>query len=619
MNKKVKGISKGAPSGLMISLFVHAGAFFLAGLLVVFSVVKKEEISFVPPPAVERPKMKLKKPKVKVKKSAKPSSPTRIMAKVSKAVMPELQLPELGGTGTGFGGIGDLGGFDMMPGIGDITVFGGGQTIGNDLEGTFYDFNRTFNGRSYSIDKDIFITEIARFIASGWKTTQLSRYYRSPKKLYTTTIAIPPIPSPLAPSAFGEPDNRDFCWMVHYKGKLVHKDGIRFRFVGTADDIIVVAVNGKTVLNGSRGWDRTSNNWVDCAPWTPSSADHRKWHILSDSAAVGDLIELEPGVPVDLDVMFAEVPGGNFNAVLCVMEEDVKYENNSKGQPILPLFRTAPTSRALQDIIYRGMPAEQLAITTGPIFNDFDSSVANPVVASEVDAAVETDDAAEPTAPASEANEMRVWTSLDGETFEGEFVTVIGRDAVFKTASKKQIKIPFDRFIAEDQRVVELSMPPSMKLDLGKKIRQKRLKYGAGLVGINEYTFTAKIDQTSSGDYTHKLKAEFFVIGSEIGASKYMLLDRGDESFVLSRENNRSFDFSGNAVEMLDFVTFGQRRGDRYEGFLITVTDELGRIIDYRSTPSWLYKNLEQLKALPVGSFMDKTCTRVWPTPLKAN
>ena len=63
--KKKLGVAKGGASGLMISLLLHAGAFVLAGLLVVFTVVSKEEKTFAPPKPVERPKMKLKKPKVK--------------------------------------------------------------------------------------------------------------------------------------------------------------------------------------------------------------------------------------------------------------------------------------------------------------------------------------------------------------------------------------------------------------------------------------------------------------------------------------------------------------------------------------------------------------------------
>jgi hypothetical protein len=102
-------VVKGAPSGLVISLLVHAAAFMLAGLLVVFNVVNKEEKKFVPPKPVDRPKMKLKKPKVKVKKNAKPKSSERIVTKVTKANMPDIQLPELSGIGDGIGAGGGAG------------------------------------------------------------------------------------------------------------------------------------------------------------------------------------------------------------------------------------------------------------------------------------------------------------------------------------------------------------------------------------------------------------------------------------------------------------------------------------------------------------------------------
>jgi hypothetical protein len=51
----------------MISLMVHAAAFLLAGLLVVFEVLDKPDVKFTPPPKIERPKMDLKRPPVKVK------------------------------------------------------------------------------------------------------------------------------------------------------------------------------------------------------------------------------------------------------------------------------------------------------------------------------------------------------------------------------------------------------------------------------------------------------------------------------------------------------------------------------------------------------------------------
>ncbi|WP_372798559.1 SHD1 domain-containing protein, partial [Pontiella sp.] len=597
MGRKGRSVIKGAPSGFVISLLIHAGAFVLAGLLVVFSVTQKTEKKFVPPKPVDRPKMKLRKPKVKVKKSAKPKSTTRIVTKVQKASMPDIQLPEMSGISDGLAG--DIGGFEILPNLEEISVLGSSQSIGSDLEGTFYDFNRRRNGSTYGMDTDVFITELARFVSSGWKTTKLAKYYRSPIQLYTTAIAVPPMPSPLAPSAFGEPDNMDFCWMVHYQGQLVHKDGIRFRFVGNGDDILVVAVNGKTVLNGSRGWDRDENRWVDCAEWLPDSADNRKWIKCHDYAAVGDLIELEPGVPVDLDIMFAEVPGGQFNAFLCIMEEGVKYENNTKAEPILPLFKTAELPRSLQDKIYRGMPYGEVSVTDGPVFNDYASSSPEPRPASPPPEEVEREAAGAPPAD----TELRTWVSKDGKAMEAQLVTAMGGYVLLKTNKGRQLEIPVEELSDDDVRFVELATPPDFKLDLGKKIRQRRLKYGEDAIGINEYTFTAKVKQDSSGVYRYPLTAEYYAIGSEMGGNQYILLDRAQSVFVPSEiEKGEAFEFSGPTFDMLDYDVYEMRRGDKYAGFLMLLRDERGRVIAHRSTPTWLYEHLDNLRQLPVGS-----------------
>jgi hypothetical protein len=75
---------------VLLSIVIHAALFLLAGMMVVFTVVKKEEKVFEPPKAVERPEMKLKKPKVKVKKNTKPKTNTRIVTKVKRASMPDI-------------------------------------------------------------------------------------------------------------------------------------------------------------------------------------------------------------------------------------------------------------------------------------------------------------------------------------------------------------------------------------------------------------------------------------------------------------------------------------------------------------------------------------------------
>ncbi|VGO14447.1 hypothetical protein PDESU_03009 [Pontiella desulfatans] len=366
---KAKGVVKGAPSGFVVSLLVHAAAFLLAGMLVVFSVVQKEEKKFVPPAPVDRPKMKLKKPQVKVKKTSKPKPTTRIVTKVKRASMPDIQLPEMSGMADGLAG--GIGGFEIMPDLGEVTIFGGGQSIGNDFVGTFIDFKRNRQGRPIPMSREKYTEEMKQFVLRGWKPAAIAQYYRSPKQLYATTIMVPAILSSIAPSAFDEADTIGYCWAVHYKGQLVHKEDITFRFWGQGDDNLVVRVDGKIVLNAS--WPGNSEEAMQsaCRGWSSKSADSRKFYLGNNTAVVGDWITLKAGVPLDMDVLIGEEPGGQFSAMLTVEVEGVDYPRNRQGGPILPIFKTTEPSHDLVDAIYETMPEGEASVTNGPVFRDY--------------------------------------------------------------------------------------------------------------------------------------------------------------------------------------------------------------------------------------------------------
>ena len=154
MIRKRQKIGKGTTSALLLSILIHAGLFLLAGMLVVFTVVKKEEKKFEPPKAVERPKMKLKKPKVKIKKTSRPKPTTRIVTKMNRASMPDIQLPEMSGMEGGLGG--GVDGFDMMPDLDTVSIFGSGQSIGNDFEGVVYSLLYDRKGGPAPMGPDMF-------------------------------------------------------------------------------------------------------------------------------------------------------------------------------------------------------------------------------------------------------------------------------------------------------------------------------------------------------------------------------------------------------------------------------------------------------------------------------
>lgn len=345
--KKIKKGDKGTPSAVLISIGVHAVILLLAGGLVVFSAIKKSEKKFVPPPPVDRPKMDLKKPRVKVKKASKPRATTRIASK-SVASMPDIQLPDISSAGSGLSG--GVGGYELVPDVGSMSVFGGSSSVavGNDFEGTFYSLKYDRRGQDASMDDPEYKNTIRRFCEMGWNPFVFAPFYRAPQKLYNTQIFIPTISSEFAPTYFGIPSGPDFdpvLWCVHYKGKIMRKDGGRFRFWGFGDDVLLVRVNGEVVLNASWGDFRT-----EIYDWERDPEDY-KYFMGHAQAAVGKWFELEPGVPVEMEVLIGEIPGGQFCAYLVVQDEAENYAQNQQGMPILPIFKTAEIPDRVKDKI----------------------------------------------------------------------------------------------------------------------------------------------------------------------------------------------------------------------------------------------------------------------------
>ena len=609
------------PTAVVVSILIHVGLFFGATALVIFKFRPPPPVKFEPPPPVKVPKMPLKKLNVKMKKPTKPKSSAKITAVVPKLDLHEIQFPDLASSGIGAGlsggsevvSFGDMPLFEEPPG-----VFGEPIDIGNNLIGTFYDFKRRRGGGTVVLDNEGFKIEVGKFTRGGWNTSHLARYYRAPKKLYATSIMIGSILSVLAPGEFGESGVEGLRWIVHYKGTLVYPKDIKFRFVGAADDILLVRVDGKDVLNGSwSGTGYTYSDWTTSAPGT--------YQLMGNTFAVfGDWITLKAHEPVDMQVLIGEVPGGVFSAMLAVEVEGVDYPLNKHGNPILPMFKTAEPTYDLLDAIYYNLFPGEATPVGGPVFCDYFEKT--------VDAG--SDATEEPTAKeepidekmAVSETELRTWTSTTGETFTGEYVMVMGDKVVLRDATGKNRKIPLDLISAEDRVFMELERPPKFKIEFSRASRQhrwlaKQKTYDPWqLPGAVDNTFTTKIKQVSAGSYPHELHIEFFAIGEERDGDNYILLDHQRSTFVPSEQKRNEYHtFSGRRVRLYDYEFFEDgRRGQQYGGYLVLVTDSRGKIIAHESSYTWLFEKREELAKLGLMNHFDKTCSRVHPPRPKA-
>ena len=607
MSKKKQKITKGMPSAVLLSIAIHVGLFLLAGMLVVFTVVKKEEQKFEPPKAVERPKMKLKKPKVKVKKTSKPKPTTRIVTKMNRANMPEIQLPEMSSIGDGLGG-GGVGGFDMIPDLDTVTIFGGSQSIGNDFEGVIYDFKRDRNGKKPTVamspdDYFKFKEHVEKFIKSGWKASSVARFYQSPRKLYTPMIMIPPITSALGPWAFGERDMYPYQYMLHYKGQLVHKDGIRFRFVVMGDNFLLIRLDGKVVMDYKNQFEHV----ITEKRFKPLSYHLGHWY-----AYATDWIELKPGVSMEMEAILGDYKGGLFSAMIAVEVEGEEYPKAPLPQdnPVLPIFKTSSLSADQVDAVYEFMWDGHLMVTNGPIFSDYDTDSDSSLSIA--------DTPVEPVPPATTESSLRMWTLNSGKSVDAEYVAIIGGKVVLKMARGKVVKVPRSNFSEEDLRLLDLLNPPKLKMDFKKHTSTFKVLYnpysGMPVPTAQEFAGGVVVKQKDMKEYAYPLKIEMYVVVDEYDGNNFILLDRQIETFTLSPENDKTFELRGDTKILRRYENYGGIvRGEKYKGYIILVYDERGEIIAQNVTHDWLLDLVDKLREFPIGRHFNKKGERVHP------
>src|SRR5690606_12222070 len=192
------------------------------------------------------------------------------------------------------------------------TAFGSSQRSDEGaMLGIFYDLKQSQKRRPLPPDLD-HMRILGAFLDSGWDENVLSRFFRATKPLYATEVLLPTMSAAAAPEAFGLTGIvRPSKWIVIYKAQVSPPaDGV-YRFVGIADDVLAVAVNGKTVLVSHFG----------------ATPDHSRWQEPSPEEAIpvwagrmkrGNWFEAKKGEPIDLDVLVGEIPGNLFGAWLLI-------------------------------------------------------------------------------------------------------------------------------------------------------------------------------------------------------------------------------------------------------------------------------------------------------------
>ena len=217
------------------------------------------------------------------------------------------------------------------PAAGLETSFGSSKKTAGSMLGIFFDLKQTQKRQPLPDDVNHLQT-LGAFLDSGWDESVLSRFFRATKPLYATEVMIHTMSADAAPQAFGltgivKPSH----WFVIYKAQVSPPEDGTYRFVGIADDVLAVGVNGKTELVSLFGGHRNDSQWRESAP-------NESIPVWAGKMKRGDWFACRKDQLIDLDILIGEIPGNLFGAWLLIEKQGAVYPSIG-GHPLLPAFQ----------------------------------------------------------------------------------------------------------------------------------------------------------------------------------------------------------------------------------------------------------------------------------------
>jgi hypothetical protein len=359
---------------LMLSLIVHGLLLLGAAVWVVQTVQAKRKLNFtgVPPPSnsgVKQLEYRVQTAKRTATMSPPPVS-TRVVSTAldTKVALPEVALPPASSLATP-GRMGALAGNpsafkpaatpSATASQSTISAMSAGVTAfgfkmpqnapANGLRGTLYYMRKHPDGTPYPEEPEraAYLQRIEALFGNKGKLNEAEaqKYLRFGQQLLANVILFPAMPGETGPKAFGveQVPGAQQSWFAIYKAKVTSDNPKqRYRFVGGGNEVLIVRVDGKVVLDGS----------YDGLPWdsgkkrNPTGSGRRGdlGALWSNVRNTGDYFSFAPSGS-ELEVIIGEGWGGAFGADLCIEEDGKTYQGDQR-----PLFKIDGFQKALPQI-----------------------------------------------------------------------------------------------------------------------------------------------------------------------------------------------------------------------------------------------------------------------------
>lgn len=178
--------------------------------------------------------------------------------------------------------------------------------------------------------------------------------------------------------------------------------------------------------------------------------------------------------------------------------------------------------------------------------------------------------------------EIRTWTADDGKTVSAEFVSRSMNSVRLKAPNGKMLNVPMARLSEVDRIYVELNSPPTLQVEIDpNKNTISESALNRRDEGCTLLDFELSVRKTSRLSYSQPLHLNLYVIGVQEVSGHYVIIQHISQRVRFDEETNKK---SIKAEQVVLTHTLEQKADEsEYEGYVLTVTDELESVLVVQS------------------------------------
>jgi len=211
--------------------------------------------------------------------------------------------------------------------------------------------------------------------------------------------------------------------------------------------------------------------------------------------------------------------------------------------------------------------------------------------------------------------EMRIWRDQQGNCIEGEFVKTQSNKVLLEDPWKGMHFILLKNLSKEDVVYLKSIYVPELTFRFYTSSCAKWRTKNA-LAEDRIEIVTGHLDIQAKGDMeSNSLRAEVYMVGKEVATDDYRITQKKIFPLNFTEENKYQVKFELE-TESRRYMEYNyEERGTLYDGYLIVVLDRNGKVIQQKSTLSWLDDSkIEKLRSFRVNAFFDKECRSKSPS-----